>query len=256
MPHHYHTALITVAVAAVAFSIWKRRYTLTSIFERGITLSLIMHLMALVLLSPVSTPIVGAALHRVTGRWNVDDLLGGFCLIGASTGSFFGAAIRRMEPHEVQRMFTRWIEKPLTLAVPLMVACFWMSPKTNRRHESLLLIVHPDSYMCLFFLVTILILGHIGLLAVRQLMHLYRIAPQSRHTVRMYLVSYMYAELAMTLQIGVAYLPALRQWNGHGALVWTLLCACTTTAAIGSIWSWHNTLRPWRGLIRVTGARL
>ena len=50
----YCTLVAAVAVVATAGSVWTRRYTLPSNFDRPITLSLIMQCLALWLMAPFS----------------------------------------------------------------------------------------------------------------------------------------------------------------------------------------------------------
>ena len=254
-----YCTLVAVAVVGTAGSVWTRRYTLPSNFDRPITLSLIMQCLALWLMAPFSEGYVGTVLHAITGRWNVGDLIANIFLIVAVITSFMGVAFRLAEENEVRAMVFQRVLPAAEVAIALMLMFFWQSswPKSAHPVPSLLAIPNGGQiWMRAYFVVFIAILGYIGHMALRTLVALYRVAPGARMTISLKIAAYAFAALAFAVQLGTMFVPAVRPLNGDGALVWTLLCACVILSAIGSAWSWKRQLAPFRPLIKATGARL
>ncbi len=251
--------LIVVVVVTTAWSVWTRRYTLRSNFERPITLSLAMQCLALWLLCPLSsTSSIGTVLHAITGHWNVDNLIGSLCAIVAAIASFMGNAYRLTDENEVRRVVVQRIVPSATIAIALMLMCFAESNWPTSAHPAPSLLAIPNGghiWMRAYFVVFIAILGYIGHMALRTLVALYRVAPGARMTISLKIASYAFAALAFAVQLGYVFVPVVRTLDGDGALVWTLLCACVSLAAIGSVWSWKRQLAPFRPLIKATGAR-
>ena len=197
-------------------------------------------------------------LHAITGHWNVDDLIGSLCAIVAVIASFMGNAFRLTDENEVRRVVVQRILPFATIAVGLMLMCFAESSWPTSAHPARSLLAIPDGghiWMQAYFVVFIAILGYIGHMALRTLVVLYRVAPGARMTISLKIASYAFAALACVVQLGNMFVPVVRTLNGDGALVWTLLCAGVTLAAIGSVWSWKRQLAPFESLIKATGAR-
>jgi hypothetical protein len=254
-----YCTLVAVAVVTTAGSVWTRRYTLPSNFDRPITLSLIMQCLALWLMAPFSEGYVGTVLHAITGRWNVGDLIGNIFLIVAVITSFMGVAFRLADENEVRAMVFQRVLPAAEVAIALMLMFFWQSswPKSAHPVPSLLMVpLGGEIWMRAYFIVLIAVVGYIGHMALRTLITLFRVAPGARSTIIMYLAGYALGALASAVQLGTMFVPAVRPLNPGGALVWTLMCACVILSAIGSAWSWRRTLAPFRPLIKATGARL
>jgi len=255
-----YCTMIAVAVLVTAISVWTRRHTLRSDFDRPATLSLIMQCLALWLMAPFSQCDIGAALHALTGWWNVDDLIGNLFLIVAIIASYMGIAVRLTDADEMRAFVVQRILPPAIIAISLMLMFYaqsgWANRATNPAPSLLAIPGGGGLWLQGYFVVLIAVVGYIGQMALRTLVALYRVAPGGRITVVTYFAAYAVGALASAVQLGTMFVPAIRPLNPNGAFVWILLCGCVILSAVGSAWSWQRTLDPWRGLIKATGARL
>jgi hypothetical protein len=225
------SALIVVTLAAIFYSLWIRRDTWRSRWEAGASLNIALQGCAVLLMSPWASETLGPALHAITGRWNVEDLLGHICLIVAYTAIIHHGLSRLTDEQQERGLFRRHIEIPLVVGVPLLVAVFIIDDEPY----------HPDMFPAHVNSVWLgaywLVLG--GLLiyllgyASRVLLIL-RKDPRSRATVDLYLISAAFGVAANVIQTSTA-------WAGVDITLPVWLCACLGAIgfAYGSARSWH-----------------
>ena len=116
----------------IGWSLWVRRVTWCSRWEAAATLNIALQGCALALASPSSSATLGAALHRLTGRWNVEVFLAHDCYIVAAAALLYHALIRLADDETVRESFRQYVEQPVTLCIPLLLAAFALSNRTDR----------------------------------------------------------------------------------------------------------------------------
>ena len=187
-------------------------------------------------MSPWTSPIIGRPLHAIVGRWNVDDLLGHICLIGAAMAIIHHGLARLPDESRPRIRFRRHIENPLRIGVPLLVAVFIIAdedyhPDLFSAHVSNLWL---GTYWTVLGGLLIYLLGYASrvLLILRQ-------DPRSTATVNLYLISAIFVVAANVIQTGTG-------WAGINVTLLVWLCACLGAIgfAYGAARSW-NAKRAW-----------
>lgn len=120
--------VLAVAILAVgAFGLWMRRYAFGNRWEKDTTAALVLIVGGATLTSPAMGFGGIHFLERLTGLWNVEQLLGSlFVLMGA--GRICSMLIRRVisEPH-ASRCIHRWVDAPTGIGIILTWVCFGIS---------------------------------------------------------------------------------------------------------------------------------
>ncbi len=121
------TALITITLASIAWSLWIRRVTWHCRWEVAATLNIALQGCAVALMSPLSAETLGVALHRITGEWNLQNYVGHDCYIVAASAIVYNAVGRLADDDALQASFKQYVERPATLCIPLLLATFSLS---------------------------------------------------------------------------------------------------------------------------------
>ncbi|MCV7399201.1 hypothetical protein H7K24_03410 [Mycobacterium fragae] len=225
------SALIVATLAAIIYSLWIRRHTWRSRWEAGATLNIALQGCAVLLMSPWASATLGPVLHRMTGRWNVEDLLGHICLIVAVTAIIHHGLARLDHERQLRSLFRRHIEMPLRLGIPLLLAVFIIADE-GYHHD-----LFPAHVSTLWFGAYWLVLGalliYLFSYAGRVLLIL-REDPRSTATVNLYLTSAGFGVAATAIQVITAEI-------GIDTTLPVWLCACLGAIgfAYGSARSWH-----------------
>jgi hypothetical protein len=224
-------ALITATLAVVGFSLWVRRHTWRSRFEADASLNIALLGSAVLLMSPWASAALGPRLHRIVGRWNVEDLFGHLCLIAAAAALIHHGLARHVNAGQAHRLFRRHIVGPVRLGVALLVAVFVVADEGY----------HPDLFpghignpwLGAYWLVLGGTLTYLLSYAGRVLLIL-RADPRSAATVNIYLISAAFSVAAIMIQASTA-------WPGIDATLPVWLCAC-----LGAIGFAYGSARSWR----------
>lgn len=225
------SALIVATLAAIIYSLWIRRHTWRSRWEAGATLNIALQGCAVLLMSPWASATLGPVLHEMTGRWNVEDLLGHICLIIAVTAIIHHGLARLDDERQLRGLFRRHIERPLRLGIPLLLAVFIIADEGY----------HPDLFPAhvstvwfgAYWLVLGALLIYLFSYAGRVLLIL-RADPRSTATANLYLISAGFGVAATAIQVITAEI-------GIDTTLPVWLCACLGAIgfAYGSARSWH-----------------
>jgi hypothetical protein len=225
------SALILATLAAIFYSLWVRRHTWRSRWEAGANLNIALQGCAVLLMSPWASATLGPALHHMTGRWNVEDLLGHICLIVAVTAIIHHGLARLDDERQWRGLFRRHIEIPLLLGIPLLVVVFVIA---NERYHPDLFPAHVSTvWFGAYWLVLGALLIYLFTYAGRVLLIL-RKDPRSTATVNLYLISAGFGVAATAIQVITAEI-------GVDTTLPVWLCACLGAIgfAYGSARSWH-----------------
>jgi hypothetical protein len=225
------SALIVATLAAIIYSLWIRRHTWRSRWEAGATLNIALQGCAVLLMSPWASATLGPVLHQMTGRWNVEDLLGHICLIAAVTAIIHHGFARLDDERQLRGLFRRHIEMPLRLGIPLLLAVFIIA---NEGYHPDLFPAHVSTvWFGAYWLVLGALLIYLFSYAGRVLLIL-RKDPRSTATVNLYLIAAGFGVAATAIQVITAEI-------GIDTTLPVWLCACLGAIgfAYGSARSWH-----------------
>jgi len=225
------SALITVTLAAIGYSLWVRRHTWRSCWEASASLNIALLGCAVLLMSPWASAVLGPRLHRIVGRWNVEDLFGHLCLIAAAAAIIHHGLARHVDERQAHRLFRRHVVAPARLGVPLLVAVFIIA---DADCDPDLFPAHIGSlWLGAYWLVLGGTLTYLLSYAGRVLLIL-RADPRCTATVNIYLISAAFSVAAIVIQTSTA-------WPGIDVTLPVWLCACLGAAgfAYGSARSWH-----------------
>ena len=229
-------ALSVLTVSAGSYSIWYRRYTFASETERSLTWAIALMLCGYYLVSPISTPVVGAALHRVTGIWHLDTSVGTVCHIAA-----LATVVNFMLTHFFTRdqridWLSRWVYPPVALGVAVLAACI-ISTRATYPAPSIL-DIEPDGWLLTHRLVAAAVLAWLWLVILRTLLVM-RADPGSRRLAG-----------AGAWLCGVGVLSAGVTGVGHVAAI-TVLHAAVVFGFMGwAVLAWRDKLNQFAALRR------
>lgn len=226
------SALIAITLMAIAYSLWVRRHSWRSRWEAGASLNIALQGCAVLLMSPWASSTLGPPLHRMLGRWNVEDLFGHICLIAAVTAIVHHGLGRLDDERKLRGLFRRHIKTPLLLGIPLLVLVFAVADEGY----------HPDLFPAhvgtVWFGAYWLVLG--GLLVylfsyASRVLLILRMDPRSRATANLYLISAAFGVAAAVIQVTTAEV-------GIDITLPVWLCACLAAIgfAYGSARSWNS----------------
>jgi hypothetical protein len=236
-----------VALTAIGWTLWVRRGTWRIRWELPTTAASLMLGIALVLIAPESEPVLGRALFLITGRWHIDDLLGHIIEATALASSTRAGLMRMPSMRDRIIPLLRW---PFILAVAAMVPMFLRTHASHDPTPDLFLIPHDHHWIEAYFAVLWTLLVYLGALNAWVALNL-RHDPRSRLVAHAWLIGVGVGAGAM---LGWA-LPWMHitAWCDWGRIA---MCVATTVFAIATARSWQRKLDPWRGLIKVTRARI
>jgi hypothetical protein len=240
-------ACYAIALTAAARAVWVRRGCWRIPFERTTTSAIVQLGVALVLIAPCMEPITGWLLWEVTGRWHVDDLLGHMLELGALVSSNI-AGMMRMPSMRQRIVPLLW--HPLVVGTAVLYFLFCHSVVTHNPGNDLFQLGHDGWLSVYYTLLWTLLVYYGGLNAWVALAHL-RGDPRAKPVALTWLVC---LGLGVGAMAGWLF-PWLRwtAWYDWGRLT---MCIAVAVFAVASARSWRRKLAAWRGLIKVTGARL
>lgn len=224
-------ALILATLVVILASLWIRRHTWRSHWERGANANIALQGCAVLLMSPALAAPLGSSLYDVFGFWNLESLLGHLCLVVAAVAMIHHGASRLTEQGQVRELFHRQVVTPALLGALLLVLVFAVADEDY----------HPDLFPAhvgsasfgMYWLLLGALLIYLLSYAVRVFLIL-RADSRSRGTVHVYVASAAFGVAAHLIQIGTA-------WAGIdvGFPVWLCACLAATGFAYGSARSWQ-----------------
>lgn len=222
---------ITATLAVILYSLWVRRDTWWSRWEAAATFAIAMEGCALLLLSPWAGAELSPLLHQWLGMWNVQQLVGGFCLIIAVIANIYHMLVRLADPEQVRPLMRRHLRLPVGLGVLVLLVSF---VKIERGHEpDLFAGLTGDAWLTAFEVaacwLVLYLSGYVG-----RLMLVLRHDPRAKRTVDLYLASMAFTVLACLIAI-------VSIWVGGyaGPAIWACICLSVAIFAYGLARSWR-----------------
>lgn len=234
------TALITITLASIAWSLWIRRVTWNSRWEVAATLNIALQGCAVALISPLASETLGVALHNITGEWNLQNYVGHDCYIVAASAIVYNAVGRLAEDDTIQRSFKQYVERPATLCIPLLLATFTLS-RGSKTYARDFFALPTDFWLSVYWILLTATLAYLLLFGSRALLVL-RKDPRSRRFANLYLVASASGIAACVVRMLTALIPPLQGPEG-AALVWFFSCMCGASFALISAQSWRQKIR-------------
>jgi hypothetical protein len=240
-------ACYAIALTAAAWAVRVRRSTCRNPWERSTTFAIVQLAVALVLISPAAEPALGRLGWELTGSWHLNDLLGHVLELGALVSSNL-AGMLRMPSMRYRIVPLLWY--PLVVGTAVLMALFWQTEASHNPIHDMFQIDPPHPWLNVYFAVLwSLLVYYGGLIAWVALAHLRD--PRSKPVALTLLVC---VGLGAGAMLGWL-LPWLHwtAWYDYGRIA---MCLSVAAFAVSSARSWQRKLAGWRGLIKVTGARL
>jgi hypothetical protein len=234
------TALITITLASIAWSLWIRRVTWHCRWEVAATLNIALQGCAVALMSPLSSETLGVALHRITGEWNLQNYVGHDCYIVAASAIVYNAVGRLEDDHALQASFKQYVERPATLCIPLLLATFSLSGG-SKAYARDFFALRTDFWLSVYWVLLTATLAYLLVFGSRALLVL-RKDPRSRNIANAYLVASASGVSACAVRMVSAVIPALQGPVATG-LIWLFACGCGAGFALTSAQSWRQKIR-------------
>ncbi|OHV05790.1 hypothetical protein [Mycobacterium talmoniae] len=234
------TALIGFTIAAIAWSLWIRRVTWRSRWEVAATVNVALQGCAVVLASPIASETIGTFLHRLTGRWNLEDFLAHDCFIVAATAIIYHALGRLADDDTMQESFRQFVERPATICIPVLLITFSLSNAAQTYRPDFFQLT-TDGWLSLYWVLLAAMLIYLLGYASRALLIL-RKDPRSRRVANIYVLGATSAILACVVRAVTAVDKQIQAVEG-GRLVWLFACIAGSICAVASAQAWRQKMR-------------
>lgn len=117
--------LLGLSLLASATCLWVRKATWPSHWDGSATNSIVLLTINVLMMTPAIGMPLSPHIHKYTGVWNIEELFGHICYIGALMGFLAMATLRTTLPHPaLQKFLRRNIELLGAFFVPMAVALF------------------------------------------------------------------------------------------------------------------------------------
>jgi len=234
------TALITITLASIAWSLWIRRVTWHCRWEVAATLNIALQGCAVALISPWSSQTLGVALHNITGEWNLQNYLGHDCYVVAASAIVYNAVGRLEHDHALEASFKQYVERPATLCIPLLLATFTLSGGSKVYAQDFFAL-HTDFWLSVYWVLLTGTLAYLLVFGSRALLVL-RKDPRSKNIANLYLIASASGISACVVRMITAVITPL-QGTFSAGLVWFFCCLCGAGFAVTSAHSWRQKVR-------------
>ena len=231
--------LVVFTLSVMAWCLFARRLAWRALGERPITLAVALQTVAVLMLLPPISTMVGPLLHEWTGRWNVAGLFADCLCIASDAAIAYHVAWRAHWDEDFRRGFKTHVELPGTIAVGLMFA-LWAVGNGSRAHARVFYLIPLDLSMRLYWAVFCAALAWILLYAVHSMFKL-RQDPRSRTTVTIYIAASCSGIIALVLRVAELAPPFD---NGTGMLAASVFgCGAIGGFAVGAGYAWIRKTR-------------
>jgi hypothetical protein len=193
-----------------------------------------------VLMSPLASQTLGVGLHNITGVWNLQNYIGHDCYVVAASAIVYNALGRLGDDNAFQASFRRYVERPATLCIPLLLATFSLSAG-SKMYVRDFFALRTDFWLTVYWLVLCGTLAYLLSFGARALLIL-RKDPRSRQIANIYLFSSASGIMATVVRGITALVPPLQGPVG-AYLVWLFACMCGVGFALTSAHAWQQKLK-------------
>ncbi|ARQ95486.1 hypothetical protein I5G81_gp47 [Mycobacterium phage Shandong1] len=239
----------TITVLFMVSVVVYRRRTFGVPWESGITIQLALQCAGLWLCGPLASFLLGPPLHRLTGRYHFEDLLGAILYVIATAviaANMFQRVAR--DDAEAQRLVGRVLWPVITLVPTFLAACYWCSDLVREYDGLLLLDVEPDLPLCVLWCTVYATCGAHMLLAAWSL-QIIADDPEQRHIAREWQVALycgVFACIAGTIN---SFMPTGTRWDD---LSWIGQIGIGAVTAYICARSWYRQMRTAKMLLKYT----
>jgi hypothetical protein len=231
--------LLFCTVACICWALWVRHATWKcDRWDLGPTYLVLLSGLTVYLISPLGTVTAGVLLHKLIGRWNLEDYSGHMCAIAGTSSIIYHGLLRiDLDDDRAARRFEHNVWRPITLVMPLLFALYWCSDVT-RHYETDLFDAYNDGWLKCYWValcsVYIYLLGY-GARAWLTLRH----DPLSRATALFYFWGSVFSIAACLFRIkGTIWGPVPGHWG-----VWICTCLGVVLFSVGAGRSWIQRTR-------------
>jgi hypothetical protein len=120
-----HAYILVATLGISAKSLWARRHTWGNKWDGATTNSIVLLSINVLMMTPEINLQISPHLYRALGVWNLEQLFGHICYIGALMGFLTMGAMRlKMTDRQRQKFLRRNIQLVGTLYVPIAIAAF------------------------------------------------------------------------------------------------------------------------------------
>lgn len=222
---------ITATLAVVIYCLWVRRDTWWSRWEAGATFAIAMEGCALLLLTPWAGHELGPTLYRLVGLWNVQQVLGLFCLLAGVIGNIYHMLVRLTDPAHVWPIMRKHLLMPVGVCVAVMVVAFF---NTDRGHEpDMFAVLTGDHWVRAFEAMGSAVLLYLTAYVAR-LMYSLRHDRRARTTLVLYTAAMTFGLAACAVGIISIYVG-----GDAGPTIWACVCISMSIFAYGLARSWQ-----------------
>lgn len=229
-----HAALIVFTIATISWSLWVRRLTWQCRMEVAATINIALQGGAVILMSPWASEVIGKRLYKVTGQYNLEDLLGHDMYVVAASSVVYHL-ILRLDRQKMLQRFKTHVELPATLCLPLMFATFTAGAGTDTYRRDFFRVpcdIWLLSYWFIMCTTIIYLLSYSALALIPMLRARAQLA-------RLFLAAAGAGIGACLARIVTALLPGnLQDTFTASIIIWVLACACGAGFAVISGHSW------------------
>lgn len=226
------SVLITATLAGIGYSLWYRRDTWWSRWEAAATLALALEGCALLLLSPWGAAEIGPQLHRATGLWNVQELIGHLCILCAIIANIYHVLVRLADPDQVRVIMRRHITVPIALTETVAATLFVIADADY--HRDMFAMTATSAWLTGYELLGCGMVFYLCAYISRVLLAL-RGDKRGKTTVALYLASMTFVATACAILVG-----ALALGVEAGDQIWACVCASVAVLAFGTTKSWRD----------------
>lgn len=227
-----------IALATSGWALWVRRSALGCRWEACPSAVIAAGALSAYLTSGHASATLGASLHSLTGLWNIEDLIGHLASIGATAAAIYMFLVRLADGRVLQRLFAAWIWRPMTVAVPVMVACHILGRGGRGYHRDFDQI-DPETFLTVYWLTLCGILLYMLGYALRILAAIQAAKQDPSTVVTMYEATVIATMLPLILTCARTVTPL----ETHRA-AWIIWCIAITGWAVTPAYSWIVKTRP------------
>lgn len=227
--------LILVTLISLCLSLWIRRATWTTTYERAATISLLLQGLSVILMSPWASQHFGIWLQHQIGWANLEDYLAHTAYTVALSAVVYHALERLDEGPYLERSFKLYVETPAILAIPLMLVTFALSDSTDQYADDFFQL--PSDFWLSTY--SFIVCGiHIYLLGYGcRMLVILREDPRSTLVADTYLMCCLCGIAASLVRVLISLVPGIPPAIGSEA-AWVLMCTCAIGFAVTGAASW------------------
>lgn len=151
MKHGLGCLASLVALILVIYALWVRRWTWRVQWEIAATLNVVLQSVELVILSSLLNYNLDSALHRLTGVWNLTDLIGHLCYMFGLMAVLYSVVGRLdMSYERFSWLVNTRIALPASMFIPFVI-CLFFYGGLGREYSPDLTLAEPSRWLMVYW---------------------------------------------------------------------------------------------------------